>query len=152
MGNVKTEEEARPIRPVTIGRAATAAGLTAKAVRLYERRGLLVAAPRTAAGYRLYTDTDIARLRFIATARRLGLHVDQIAEILATARDGQRPCTTTRAILERRIGEIDDLIAGLSGLRASLANARDTIGDADAAAAICPVIESQPRRPRTGSV
>jgi len=145
MGKVKPKDASPPARPVTISRAASAAGLTAKAVRLYEARGLLTAPARTATGYRLYTNDDIARLRFIAAARRLGLHVNQIAQILATAHDGQPPCATTRAILDQRISEIDRLIAGLTELRATLATAQDTTPDhASTSTAICPVIE-QPK-------
>src|SRR5215216_4724856 len=121
MGKVKHEPPDRqPPAAVTIGRAAAAAGLSPKAVRLYETRGLLATPTRTAAGYRLYTDADITRLRFIAAARQFGLHVDQVAEILDAAHDGQRPCATTNQLLDRRIGEIDRVIAELSDLRATL--------------------------------
>lgn len=145
MGKVKAKDELQPTRPVTIGRAAAAAGLTAKAVRLYETRGLLAAPPRTAAGYRLYADDDIARLRFIAAARRLGLHIDQITEIIAAAADSQRPCVTTRAILGHRIVEIDQLIAGLTELRTTLAAAQGTMPDHwHGSTAVCPVIENAP--------
>jgi DNA-binding transcriptional MerR regulator len=75
---------------------------------------------RTASGYRLYTDAEIARLRFIAIARQLGLHIDQVGEILAAAQGGRRPCRTTNQLLERRISEIDRAIAELSILRAAL--------------------------------
>lgn len=51
--------------------AATAADLSTKTLRLYEARGRLATRPRTATDYRLYTDADIARLRFIAAAREL---------------------------------------------------------------------------------
>lgn len=54
-----------PTTTWTVGKAAQAAGLSAKAVRLYEAKGLLAEAPRTDAGYRVYTDEDIAILRFI---------------------------------------------------------------------------------------
>ena len=113
MGKVNPSDSP-PVQSVTISRAAAAAGLTAKAIRLSETRGLVSAPTRTDAGYRLYTDADIARLRFIAAARRLGLHVDQIAEILADAPGGLRPCRITQTVLDRRINEIDTLIAGLS--------------------------------------
>lgn len=149
MGKVKSKDETQLSRPVTIGRAAAAAGLTAKAVRLYETRGLLAAPARTAAGYRLYTTEDIARLRFIAAARRLGLHIDQITEIIAAAHDNQPPCATTHAILDHRIGEIDQLIARLTELRSSLTAAQNATPDhTPASAAVCPVIENAPpRRP-----
>ena len=54
---------------MTVGRAAQAAGLTRKAVRLYEERGLLPPAQRTAAGYRLYNQDDVDTLTFIRRAR-----------------------------------------------------------------------------------
>lgn len=143
MGKVKPHCESQPERSVTIGRAATAAGLSARAVRLYEARGLLATRPRTAAGYRLYTDADIARLCFIAAARNLGLHVDQIADILGAAHDGRRPCATTHAVLDQRIEEIDHRIASLTELRGSLVAAREATTNATRAT-ICPMIEHAP--------
>lgn len=143
MDKVKRElHDHQPGGAVTIGRAAAATGLSPKAVRLYEARGLLAAPTRTAAGYRLYTNTDIGRLRFIAAARQLGLHVDQVAEILKAARDGQRPCSTTHQLLDRRIGEIDHVIAELTTLRATLTAARQTPAtNTNSDATICPVVE-----------
>jgi MerR family copper efflux transcriptional regulator len=143
MGKVKHQlEDHQPSTTMTIGRAAAAAGLSRKAVRLYETRGLLPIRTRTASGYRLFTDADVARLWFIAAARQLGLHIDQVAEILTAAHDGQPPCATTRALLDRRIGEIDRVIAELSTLRESLTTARDTAASATPDTAICPVLEN----------
>lgn len=128
---------------LTIGAAASAAGLTPKAVRLYEARGLLDAAPRTPAGYRTYVEADLSRLRFIAAGRNLGLRLDQIADILTAAHGGQRPCTTTRHLLNQRISEIDQVVTELAALRATLGAALDRT-DAELAAepGICPVIEA----------
>ncbi|CCK58074.1 MerR family transcriptional regulator [Mycobacterium canetti] len=143
MGKVKhAHQDRRPAVAMTIGRAAAAAGLSRKTVRLYETRGLLLAPARSAAGYRLYTEADVARLRFIAAARQLGLHVGQVAEILDAAPDGQRPCATTNQLLDRRIGEIDQAIAELSALRDTLTAARDTPAGTATDAAICPVLEN----------
>lgn len=105
----------------TIGQAAAAAGLTRKAVRLYEER--------------------VERLRFIAAARSLGLHVDQVAEILGAAHDGQRPCATTHRMLDERIAQIDRVIGERSTLRAALTAARERPATGDAA--ICPVVEAE---------
>lgn len=63
---------------MTIGAAASAVGVSPKAVRHYEARGLLPAVKRTPAGYRIYAEADLSRLRFIAAARSLGLHLDQV--------------------------------------------------------------------------
>ena len=52
-------------------------------IRHYEKLGMVPAAVRRASGYRDYGDGDVARLRFIARARGLGVPLDEIAELLA---------------------------------------------------------------------
>ena len=80
----------------TVGKAARAAGLSAKAVRLYEAKGLLPEAPRTESGYRTYTDDDITVLRFIRQAKTLGLSLGEIRDILDLRRGGTTPCRARR--------------------------------------------------------
>lgn len=69
-----------------MGKAAQATGLSAKAVRLYEAKGLLPTAERTEAGYRTYTDDDLAVLRLIRQAKTLGLSPSEIRDILELRR------------------------------------------------------------------
>ncbi|MFG2707376.1 MerR family DNA-binding protein [Streptomyces sp. NPDC048386] len=126
-----------------MGQAAQAAGVTRKAVRVNEARGLLPAAERTTVGYRLYTHHDIERLTFIRRARTLGLYLDDIRDVLAICDSGTRPCATVRALLDARIAEIDATVAELLALRKPL---NDTRQRADARAeaepvAICAIIE-----------
>jgi DNA-binding transcriptional MerR regulator len=73
---------------LTIGEAARRAGLTPKAIRLYEARGLLPPVERTEAGYRLYSEHDLRALRFIRQARAIGLGLDEIHTIMALRRAG----------------------------------------------------------------
>ncbi|MGH3847008.1 MAG: MerR family transcriptional regulator, partial [Pseudonocardiaceae bacterium] len=82
---------------MTIGQAAKAAGVTTKAVQLYEAKGLLPPAERSPAGYRLYVCSDVEMLTFIHRARTLGLHLDGIRAILAVRSNGNPPCPTVRA-------------------------------------------------------
>lgn len=127
---------------ITIGDAAAATGLTPKAIRLYESRGLVEPVARTAAGYRTFSEDALRRLRFIAASRRLGLHLDQVAEILEAAGAGGRPCGITRELLDQRIGEVDRVMDELSRLREDLLAARHS-KPADATdSSICPVIEA----------
>jgi DNA-binding transcriptional MerR regulator len=108
----------------TVGKAAQAAGLSAKAVRLYEAKGLLPEPPRTGAGYRLYTDGDIAVLRFIRQAKTLGLSLSEIRDILDLRRGGSTPCSHVVALLDQRIRRIDHTITELRQLRHDLAATR----------------------------
>ena len=108
----------------TVGKAARAAGLSAKAVRLYEARGLLPEAERTEAGYRTYTDEDIAVLRFIRQAKTLGLSLGEIRDVLDIRRGGTAPCCHVVALLDQRIREVDHTITELRQLRHALAGTR----------------------------
>jgi MerR family copper efflux transcriptional regulator len=130
----------------TVGQVARAAGVSTKAVRLYEARGLLPPAARSAAGYRVFQASDVDTVRFIRRARSLGLGLDAAAEILATHRSGQAPCGRTGQLLEQRIAEIDHTLRELRELRASLVAARrtgaDRAGDPKSTAGgVCPMIE-----------
>lgn len=133
----------------TVGQVARAAGVSSKAVRLYEARGLLPVAARTAAGYRVFTESDVDTVRFIRRARSLGLGLDAAAEILTTHRSGAAPCGRTGQLLDQRIAEIDHTLRELRELRRTLVAARrtdhigaDRAGDpGDGAGEVCPMIE-----------
>lgn len=123
----------------TIGQAAIAAGVTRRAVRLYETRGLIDAPQRSTAGYRLYTNDDIDTLEFIRRSRGLGLSLDAIAEIMDVSQRGT-PCARTRALLAERIEEIDAAIHDLQRLRSTIDKARVANVD-QSTGARCAVIE-----------
>ena len=80
----------------TIGEAAAASGVSAKMIRHYEKIGLIEAADRTDAGYRLYTPADIHTLRFVRRARNLGFSVDDISELLDLWKDSARASKDVR--------------------------------------------------------
>ena len=57
------------------------AGITARTVRFYESRELLM--PQLAGSTRVYTHSDRARLQIILRGKRLGFSLDEIQEYLA---------------------------------------------------------------------
>lgn len=97
-------------------------GTSARTIRFYETRGLLPSPRRAANNYRQYTAADVERLRFVASARSLGLALDDIAEILAARDRGIAPCQRVLDVIEKRLAEIDRRIADLLALRESLKN------------------------------
>ena len=75
-----------------IGEVATRSRVSRKALRLYEKVGILPAPRRTAAGYRVYGQETLALLDFVAQARKLGFRLDEIKEIVQIKRTGRVPC------------------------------------------------------------
>lgn len=65
----------------TIGEVAERSGFSTSALRYYEHHGLLEPVARTAAGYRLYDDTSLDRLRFIDRAKQLGCTLEEITDL-----------------------------------------------------------------------
>ncbi len=107
----------------SIGQAAKRAGVTARAARLYEAKGLLASLDRTASGYRIFDDDAVETLAFIGRARSLGLPLGSIAEIIDVSSQGP-PCEQTRALLEQRVAEIDLKMRNLTQLRATIVAAQ----------------------------
>lgn len=113
-----------------IAEVADRSGFTPATLRYYEDLGLLAPAGRSEAGYRLYDDSSLERLRFIARAKQLGCSLDEVAD-LATAWDGGRcgpvqerlRATVAAKIADshRRIAELTSLTADLQRSAASLA-------------------------------
>ena len=65
-----------------IGEIAKATGLTTKTINYYELHRLLEELERTASGYRLYGQEDVEQLEFVKKAKRFGLSLEKIRDIL----------------------------------------------------------------------
>jgi len=65
-----------------VGELARVTGLTVRALHHYDHIGLLSPSLRTAAGHRLYTADDVARLYRVCLLRRLGFPLEQITSVL----------------------------------------------------------------------
>lgn len=130
---------------MTVGAAAKAAGVSAKAVRLWESKGLLPPAERTEAGYRIFTDDDLDVLRFIRRAKALGLTLPEIKDIIDLQRDGATPCGRVTEMLNAHIADIDRALSDLRELRRSLVSARQAARDSQRRgehAVVCRIIEN----------
>lgn len=132
---------------MTVGAAAEAAGVSAKAVRLWESKGLLPPAERTEAGYRLFTDEDVAVLRFIRQAKALDLSLAEIKNILDLQRGGATPCSRVTELLDTHIAGIDRTLADLRQLRRTLTAVQRAARESQRRgedAVVCRIIEKAP--------
>jgi DNA-binding transcriptional MerR regulator len=104
--------------------AARRLGVSAKALRLYEQRGL-IAPVRTAAGWRAYGPDEMARVAEIAALRELGLSLSQVARVLEGDPEGLEPALAAhQATLEGRVHQLVDAVDKVRRLRADLAEGR----------------------------
>lgn len=111
---------------MNIGQAARAAGVNAKAIRYYESIGLIPPAERSDAGYRKYSDSDVATLRFIRRARDFGLPVERIRVLVGLWQDRGRASGEVKRIALAHVAELDARIAELSAMSRALQHLADT--------------------------
>lgn len=75
---------------MNIKEAASRLGISARAIRFYEEKGLIQPAKQVSNGYRTYTENDIWRLQTIAALREIGMSLQDIAHALAEIDQGNR--------------------------------------------------------------
>lgn len=100
-----------------IGKLARHTGVSIRALRYYEEKGLLHP-DRTPAGYRVFAHADVATVAHIRTLLAAGLNTDLIAEILSCMTDGSRllqGCRERLTAERRRMSQdIDRLLTARS--------------------------------------
>lgn len=110
--------------------AARRLGVSVKALRLYEQRGL-VAPLRTEAGWRVYGPDQMERAGEIAALRALGFSLAQVARVLKGDAQGLEPALAAhQAALEGRSRELMAMVEKVRGVREELAQgAAPTAGE-----------------------
>ena len=103
-----------------IGELSKHADVPEKTIRYYEAIGLLPPARRTSNGYRVYSDADVERLRFIRSARALDFTLQEIGKILAARDRSEPPCRHVMELLHDHIDEIETRIHELEQLKCDL--------------------------------
>jgi DNA-binding transcriptional MerR regulator len=133
---------------VQIGEVAEQAGLSTKALRYYERVGLIDEPHRTPSGYRSYDESVLDRLRFIRAAQAVGLTLGEIRGVIAFREQGSPPCGHVLELIDSRAAELDRRIAELRALRAELrqlaAQGRQLSPEACSADLVCHILNPGP--------
>lgn len=104
------------------GQVAAAAGVNVQTLRYYQRRGLLKEPARSLGGHRLYPDEAVTILRVVKTAQRLGFTLDEVADLLDTARHRHAPGegTSFRQRAETKLADVEGRIADLQVIAQTL--------------------------------
>lgn len=105
---------------MNIGQVSKRAGLNSRTIRFYESIGLVGAPERASSGYRDYSEKDVHRLRFVASARALGFSVEEIRQLLALYDDRERSSSDVKHLVLQHVAEIDRKMTELAAMRRTL--------------------------------
>jgi MerR family copper efflux transcriptional regulator len=124
---------------MNIGQAAKASGVSAKMLRYYESVGLLPAAGRTEAGYRVYSERDVGTLRFVRRARDLGLPLDRIKQLIGLWQDEDRASADVKRIATEHAAELRAKVVELTRMCEALERMADACHGDDRPE--CPILD-----------
>lgn len=103
---------------LTAAEAATRLGVSPKALRLYEQRGLLCPA-RSEAGWRAYGPADMDRAREVVALRALGLSLAQVSDVISGDAAALAPALAAhQQALEAQLRGLSATLEAVRALRA----------------------------------
>ena len=98
----------------SVGQVADLAGVTIRTLHHYDEIGLLSPSGRSAAGYRIYDEADLERLRQILFYKELGFTLEEIATIVDDPRtDAVGHLRHQRGLLTERIERLRAMVAAI---------------------------------------
>lgn len=126
--------------PLTIGKVAKLAEVSADTVRYYEKEGLIVPAEKSGAGYRLYNEDAIRRLNFIKHAQHCGLSLSEIRELLELRKRNDSCCSDVRTVALHKKLQLETKIKALQAMSGALSNLLEACTDEAKPLDECPIL------------
>jgi len=129
---------------VLIGELAKKSGVTTDTLRFYEKNRLIQPTGRSESGYRLYSETSFEQVQFVLNAKRLGLSLDEIRELLEIRLEANlHSCAEVKAITSAKLSLIDEKIQELTKIRRALKKINDACcGHRNDDASHCSILEA----------
>ena len=124
---------------ITIGKASSLTGVSAKMIRYYEEIGVLKKTSRTGGGYRLYNQAHIQQLGFIRRARKLGFSMNEVQSLLNFWLDTDRESRHVKQLALSHLHEIKNKIHELEQMKGVLKELADKCDGNDNSD--CPILE-----------
>jgi MerR family transcriptional regulator, copper efflux regulator len=108
------------VKKMNIGKAASLSGLTVKTVRYYSDIGIINPQVDVNTGYRDFSEADLAKIQFLAKARKFDFSLDDCKELLALYENKERSSKEVKALTLEKISEINFKLAELQMLKGQL--------------------------------
>ncbi|MGP3590145.1 Cu(I)-responsive transcriptional regulator [Vagococcus sp. WN89Y] len=125
---------------MNISDVAKRTGLTSKAIRFYEEKGLVTPPLRSENGYRSYTQQHLNELTLLRQARQVGFNLDECGELVNLFNDPARHSADVKARTLQKVADIERHIEELQAMRAQLLTLADACPGDDSAD--CPIIDN----------
>lgn len=126
----------------TIGKVAALAGVSADTLRYYEKEHLIKPASKTAAGYRLYNDADVRRIRFIKQAQQCGFTLSDIKELLTLKQADNACCGDVRSLAIEKKLRIAHKLNVLQSMSRALDELIKQCDGSDEPTDACPILDA----------
>lgn len=131
-----------------IGEIAKLADVTPDTIRYYEKQQMMDHGGRTEGGFRLYTDHDLKRLKFIRHARQLGFTLESIRELLSIRVEPEHhTCQESKSIVQARLSEVEARIEEMQAMRRSLQKLNDACCGTAHSSVYCSILEALEQGP-----
>lgn len=125
---------------MNISDVAKKTGLTSKAIRFYEEKGLVTAPLRSDNGYRSYTQKHLDELTLLRQARQVGFNLEECRELVNLFNNPARHSADVKARTLQKVADIEKYITELQGMRQQLLALADSCPGDDSAD--CPIINN----------
>ena len=112
---------ADPAPSLRIGEVAQRSGLPVKTIRYYCDEGLLQPRDRSAGGYRLFDEDNLAVLAIIRALWAMDVSIPELARILEVRRSGVCNCSLLKGSIADKMSSIDQRISELRTMKDELA-------------------------------
>lgn len=103
---------------LTIGAFAKTAEVNVETIRFYQRKGLLLEPDRPHGSIRRYGQADVARVKFVKSAQRLGFTLDEVGQLLKLE-DGTH-CSEAGELAALRLTDVRARLSDLKRMEAAL--------------------------------
>lgn len=123
---------------MNISDVAKRTGLTSKAIRFYEQKGLVTPPLRAENGYRSYGQKHLEELTLLRQARQVGFTLEECGELVALFNNPARHSADVKARTLQKVAEIERHIAELNSMRVQLLTLAASCPGDDSAD--CPII------------
>lgn len=125
---------------MNISDVAKKTGLTSKAIRFYEEKGVVTPPLRSENGYRSYNGHHLEELNLLRQARQVGFTLDECRELVALFNNSSRHSADVKARTLQKADEIAAHIEELHVMRARLLALAEACPGDDGAE--CPIINN----------